>query len=54
MIDYCKTGVNGKRFSSLFSDIHQTKTSTIFSYGKVPIYNWEDGPTILHEICKII
>ena len=54
MIDYCKTGVNGKRFSSVFSDIHQTKNANNFIYGKVPIYNWENAPTILHEICKII
>ena len=40
--------------SNYYFIIHQTKTVTNFSYGKVPIYNWENGPTILHEICKII
>jgi len=54
MTEYCKTGVNGKRYSSVFFDIHGSKQKSEFGYGRVPTYNWEDGPSILHEICKIV
>lgn len=53
--DYCQTGVNNKRISCFFDDIHgRSNNKSKTRYKSLPGYSWTDAPDILVEICNLV
>jgi alkylated DNA repair dioxygenase AlkB len=50
--EYCSSGINQTRISCTFEKGHLN--SNKLYYSQVPRYEWNDAPTIIHEICKLV
>lgn len=46
--DYCVEGINKNRISCVYSN------KVDVDYWKLPVYKWEDGPSVLGEIRKLV